>query len=138
MSTHIKDKSAEHVFALYERFLDEIEDEGYKRLPSTSAFARYLGIPRTEVIEWELQHPYDTPKMKSMCADTIAAGTALRKYSANAAKMVLKNECDWQENPHIEKSDSTDSRKIKEKERLLDEYMDEERRKTSFKLYKTS
>lgn len=135
---HIKDRPAREVFELYENFLNGIEDDGYTRLPSASAFARYLGISRVEVIEWEKQHPYDTPKLKAMCADTIAEGTALRKYSANAAKMILKNECDWQENPHIETQTSTDTRKIKEKERLLDEYMDEARKKTSLKIYKTS
>jgi len=138
MATHIKDKSAAEVFALYEKFLDDIEDNGYVKLPSASAFARHLGISRVEVIEWEKQHPYDTPKMKEMTADTIAQGTALKKYSTNAAKLVLKNECDWQENPHNEAQTSSDAKKIKEKEKLLDEYMDEERKKTSFRLYKSS
>ena len=115
MATHIKDKTEQEVFELFEEFLNGIEDEGYKRLPSSSAFARFLGISRIEVIEWEKQHPYAAPKIKSMTADTIAEGTALKKYSANAAKMILKNECDWEENPHVETQTSNDSRKVKEK-----------------------
>lgn len=138
MATHIKDKTENEVFELFEEFLNGIEDEGYKRLPSSSAFARFLDIPRIEVIEWEKQHPYAAPKIKAMTADTIAEGTALKKYSANAAKMILKNECDWEENPHVETQTSSDSRKVKEKEKLLDEYMEEERKKTSLKLYKSS
>lgn len=138
MSTHIKDKREEEVFALYEAFLNEIEDDGFSRLPTSSAFARHLGIPRIEVIEWEKQHPYALAKIKSMTADTIAEGTALKKYSANAAKMILKNECDWEENPKSEALTNTDSAKVKQKEKMFDEYMNEERNKMKLRLYKSS
>lgn len=134
----IKNKTEAEVFVLFEQFLDSIEESDYARLPSTSAFARFLGIPRLEVIEWEKQHPYALTKIKEMTADTIAEGTALKKYSTNAAKMILKNECDWEENPHTETLTSSDTRKLKEKEKLLDEYMKEERAKTPLKLYKSS
>ena len=138
MATHIKDKREEEVFALFETFLNEIEDDGFSRLPTSSAFARYLDIPRIEVIEWEKQHPYAVVKLKQMKADTIAEGTALKKYSANAAKMILKNECDWEENPKNEALANTDSSKVRQKEKMFDEYMDKERDKMKLRIYKSS
>ena len=87
------------MFREFEAFLKKVEADGYKIVPTLSAFADYIEKPRADVHEWFRIHPTASDQMRDMFADTIASGAMLKKYVPNVTNFALKNWCKWEEAP---------------------------------------
>ena len=125
----IKGMSAAEVLADFERFLKDVENNGYEIVPSKSAFADFIGQPRADVHEWFRIHPTEDKQAKDMLADTLASGSMLKKYLANTANFALKNWCSWEEAPQKKSQTSKAAAQEETASKLLDEYIAKERRK---------
>lgn len=117
----------------FEAFLKDVESNGYKIVPTVSAFADFIEKPRSDVHEWFRIHKSAAEQMKSMCADTIASGAMLKKYVPNVTNFALKNWCGWEETPQKKGKKSRESADEKKAKEALDAYIATERRK-SFKV----
>lgn len=117
----------------FEEFLKGVEAEGYKIVPTVSAFADYIEKPRGDVHQWFRIHKTASDQMKLMCADTIASGAMLKKYVPNVTNFALKNWCGWEEAPQKKGKKSRESADEKKAKEALDAYIATERRK-SFKV----
>ena len=117
----------------FETFLKGVEADGYKVVPTISAFADYIEKPRGDVHEWFRLHPTASKQMRDMCADTIASGAMLKKYVPNVTNFALKNWCGWEEAPQKKSKTSKEVADEKKAAEKLDAYMAAERRK-SFKV----
>ena len=106
------------MFVEYEAFLKMVESDGYKIVPTISAFADYIDKPRADVHEWFRLHPTASDQMRDMFADTIASGAMLKKYVPNVTNFALKNWCKWEEAPN---------KKAKTSKELVDEKLAEEK-----------
>ena len=121
------------MIANFEKFLKGVEADGYKIVPTISAFADYIEKSRGDVHEWFRGHPTASDQMRDMCADTIASGAMLKKYVPNVTNFALKNWCKWEEAPQKKGKTSKDVAGEKEAAERLDAYLATERRK-SFKV----
>ena len=133
LTSGVKGMSEKTIIGKFEEFLKVVESDGYKIVPTISAFADNIEKPRGDVHEWFRLHPTASRQMRDMCADTIASGAMLKKYVPNVTNFALKNWCGWEEAPQKKGKSSkeiADEKKAKEK---LDAYMAAERRK-SFKV----
>lgn len=119
-TTAVLDEAA--MIELYEKYLDNIEKDGCKDYPSKSGFAKYLEVSRSEVYAWFSSHAYAEKKIKQFTADTVAGGMMLKKYAVSGAMNVLKNECNWQDNPQQSKAAKRKLASNKEAKELLDSY----------------
>ena len=95
----VKGMSERTMFKEFEAFLKKVEADGYKIVPTLSAFADYIEKPRADVHEWFRIHPTASDQMRDMFADTIASGAMLKKYVPNVTNFALKNWCKWEEAP---------------------------------------
>ena len=91
--------SEKTIIGKFEEFLKTVEADGYKIVPTISAFADFIEKPRGDVHEWFRMHPTASKQMRDMCADTIASGAMLKKYVPNVTNFALKNWCGWEEAP---------------------------------------
>lgn len=130
----VKSYTEEEMLDLFEDFLEQVEADGYSIIPSKSKFAKSIGEKARTIYKWCSEHPYADAKMKSMTADVISAGAMLKHYNPSASSLALKNWCGWEESPKKDKSlTSNDSKEEKQAEKLLDEYLKEQRSKASTK-----
>ena len=129
----VKGMSERTMFEQYEAFLKGVELDGYKIVPTISAFAEYKKKPRADVHEWFRLHPTASDQMRDMFADTIASGAMLKKYVPNVTNFALKNWCKWEEAPQKKGRTSKEVADEKIAAEKLDAYMAAERRK-SFKV----
>ena len=129
----VKGMSEQTMFERYEAFLKGVESDGYKIVPTISAFADYIEQPRADVHEWFRLHPTASDQMRDMFADTIASGAMLKKYVPNVTNFALKNWCKWEEAPQRKGKTSKEVADEKIAAEKLDAYMAAERRK-SFKV----
>ena len=125
--------SERNMLADFERFLKEVENEGFKIVPTISTFADYIERPRADIHEWFRLHPTASKQMRDMCADTIAMGAMLKKYVPNVTNFALKNWCGWEEAPQKKGNKSKEKADEKKAKEALDAYIATERRK-SFKV----
>ena len=125
----IKGMSEKTVIANFEEFLKEVEAEGYKIVPTISAFADYIEQPRGDVHEWFRLHPTASKQMRDMCADTIASGAMLKKYVPNVTNFALKNWCGWEEAPTKKGKASKDVADEKKAAEKLDAWAAENRKR---------
>ena len=133
LTSGVKGMGEKNMLAKFEEFIKGVEADGYKIVPTISAFADFMDKPRCDVHQWFKEHPTAADRMQAMFADTIASGAMLKKYVPNVTNFALKNWCKWEEAPKKEGKTSkevADEQKAKEK---LDAYMANERRK-SFKV----
>ena len=121
--------SASTMLQKFEEFLKRVEDDGYKIVPTISAFADFIEKPRADVHEWFRVHPTESKQMRDMCADTIASGAMLKKYVPNVTNFALKNWCGWEEQPQKKTSKSKQTADEKKAKEALDAYIATERRK---------
>ena len=121
--------SAKTMLQRFEEFLKSVEDDGYKIVPTISAFADFIEKPRADVHEWFRIHPTESKQMRDMCADTIASGAMLKKYVPNVTNFALKNWCGWEEQPQKKTSKSKKTADEKKAKEALDAYIAAERRK---------
>ena len=130
MTSGVMGISEHEMLALFESFLKDVENKGYKIVPTISAFADFIEKPRAEVHEWFRIYATASKQMRDMCADTIASGAMLKKYVPNITNFALKNWCGWEENgtkkSGRKSQDAADEKKAKE---ALDAYIATERRK---------
>lgn len=99
LTSGVKGMSERTMFKEFEAFLKKVEADGYKIVPTLSAFADYIEKPRADVHEWFRIHPTASDQMRDMFADTIASGAMLKKYVPNVTNFALKNWCKWEEAP---------------------------------------
>ena len=99
LTSGVKGMSERTMFKEFEAFLKKVEADGYKIVPTLSAFADYIEKPRADVHEWFRLHPTASDQMRDMFADTIASGAMLKKYVPNVTNFALKNWCKWEEAP---------------------------------------
>ena len=125
--------SEANMISMFEEFLKSVEKNGYKIVPTVSAFADHIEKPRGDVHEWLRIHKTASEQMKLMCADTIASGAMLKKYVSNVSNFALKNWCGWEETPQKKGNKSKQSADEKKAKEALDAYIATERRK-SFKV----
>ena len=133
LTSGVKGMSEKTVIGKFEEFLKTVESDGYKIVPTISAFADFIEKPRGDVHEWFRLHPTASKQMRDMCADTIASGAMLKKYVPNVTNFALKNWCGWEEAPTKKGKSSREVADEKKAKEALDAYMAAERRK-SFKV----
>ena len=63
LTSGVKGMSERTMFAEYEAFLKMVESDGYKIVPTISAFADYIDKPRADVHEWFRLHPTASDQM---------------------------------------------------------------------------
>lgn len=125
--------SEKTMLADFERFLKDVEANGFAIVPTISAFADYVERSRADIHEWFRLHPTASKQMRDMCADTIATGAMLKKYVPNVTNFALKNWCGWEETPQKKGNKGKQSADEKKAKEALDAYIAAERRK-SFKV----
>ena len=125
----VKGMSASTMLQKFEEFLKSVEVDGYKIVPTISAFADYIEKPRADVHEWFRVQPTESKQMRDMCADTIASGAMLKKYVPNVTNFALKNWCGWEEQPQKKTSKSKSTADEKKAKEALDAYIATERRR---------
>ena len=133
LTSGVKGMSEKTMFREFEKFLKQVEDDGYVIVPTISAFADYIEKPRADTHEWFRLHPVASDQMRDMFADTIASGAMLKKYVPNVTNFALKNWCKWEEAPQKKAKSSKEVADEKAAKEKLDAYMATERRK-SFKV----
>lgn len=129
LNSGVAGMSAKTMLQRFEEFLKSVEDDGYKIVPTISAFADFIEKPRADVHEWFRIHPTESKQMRDMCADTIASGAMLKKYVPNVTNFALKNWCGWEEAPQKKTSKSKKTADEKKAKEALDAYIAAERRK---------
>ena len=129
LTSGVKGMSEKTVIGKFEDFLKTVESDGYKIVPTISAFADFIEKPRGDVHEWFRLHPTASKQMRDMCADTIASGAMLKKYVPNVTNFALKNWCGWEEAPTKKGKTSREVADEKKAKEALDAYMAAERRK---------
>lgn len=123
-----KGMTAKEMLSLFEKFLKDVEAEGYEHVPTISVFADSIGKSRADVFEWFRLHPTESGQMREMCADTLATGAMLKKYDARVTSFALKNWCGWDEAPQKKAQKSTKKADEKAAKDALEEYVATERR----------
>lgn len=121
--------SEKTMLADFERFLKDVEADGFKIVPTLSTFADYVKRSRADIHEWFRLHPTASKQMRDMCADTIAMGAMLKKYVPNVTNFALKNWCGWEETPQKKGQKSREKADEKKAKEALDTYIATERRK---------
>lgn len=129
LTSGVKGMSEKTAIGKFEEFLKTVESDGYKIVPTISAFADFIEKPRGDVHEWFRLHPTASKQMRDMCADTIASGAMLKKYVPNVTNFALKNWCGWEEAPTKKGKTSREVADEKKAKEALDAYMAAERRK---------
>ena len=129
LNSGVAGMSAKTMLQKFEDFLKNVETDGYKIVPTISAFADFIEKPRADVHEWFRLHPTASKQMRDMCADTIASGAMLKKYVPNVTNFALKNWCGWEEQPQKKTSKSKSTADEKKAKEALDAYIATERRK---------
>ena len=123
LTSGVKGMSEKTVIGKFEEFLKTVESDGYKIVPTISAFADFIEKPRGDVHEWFRLHPTASKQMRDMCADTIASGAMLKKYVPNVTNFALKNWCGWEEAPTKKGKTSREVADEKKAKEALDAYM---------------
>ena len=128
LQSGVKGMSASTMLRNFEEFLKSVETDGYKIVPTISAFADFIEKPRADVHEWFRLHPTESKQMRDMCADTIASGAMLKKYVPNVTNFALKNWCGWEEAPQKKSSKTKDTADEKVASERLERYISTEKR----------
>lgn len=128
LTSGVKGMSAKTMLQKFEDFLKNVESDGYKIVPTISAFADFIEKPRADVHEWFRLHPTESKQMRDMCADTIASGAMLKKYVPNVTNFALKNWCGWEEAPQKKGQKSRKTADEKKAKEALDTYISTEKR----------
>ena len=120
--------SAKTMLGKFEDFLKNVESDGYRIVPTISAFADFIEKPRADVHEWFRLHPTESKQMRDMCADTIASGAMLKKDVPNVTNFALKNWCGWEEQPQKKGGKSKNTADEKKAKEALETYITTEKR----------
>ena len=128
LNSGVKGMSAKTMLSSFEDFLKNVESDGYRIVPTISAFADFIEKPRADVHEWFRLHPTESKQMRDMCADTIASGAMLKKYVPNVTNFALKNWCGWEETPQKKGGKSKNTADEKKAREALETYITTEKK----------
>lgn len=96
-------KSGDDLIKLWRAFCDEIIDEGFKGVPTQTAFCRWLAenysaVDRRTIYNSLNKYFPDIKKeFENLQSDTIMTGAMLGKYNATMSIFGLKNWCNWKD-----------------------------------------
>lgn len=105
-----KFSSGEELISLWNDFCNEIIDNGFEKVPTQTAFCRWLGEQYSAVdrktIYNSLNEYFPTIKkdFERLQSDTIMTGGMLGKYNATMSIFGLKNWCHWKDKAGDEKT----------------------------------
>ena len=103
-----KFKSGEQLISLWNDFCNEIIDNGFDKVPTQTAFCRWLAENYEETdrktIYNSLNKIFPTIKkdFEKLQSDTITTGGMLGKYNPTMTIFALKNWCNWTDKPENE------------------------------------
>ena len=103
-----KFESGEQLISLWNDFCNEIIDNGFDKVPTKTAFCRWLAEHYKETdrktIYNSLNKIFPTIKndFEKLQSDTITTGGMLGKYNPTMTIFALKNWCKWADKPENE------------------------------------
>ena len=103
-----KFESGEQLISLWDDFCNEIIDNGFDKVPTQTAFCKWLADNYEETdrktIYNSLNKIFPTIKkdFDKLQSDTIATGGMLGKYNPTMTIFALKNWCNWADKPENE------------------------------------
>ena len=103
-----KFESGEQLISLWDDFCNEIIDNGFDKVPTQTAFCRWLAENYEETdrktIYNSLNKIFPTIKkdFEKLQSDTITTGGMLGKYNPTMTIFALKNWCKWADKPENE------------------------------------
>ena len=103
-----KFESGEQLISLWDDFCNEIIDNGFDKVPTQTAFCRWLADNYEETdrktIYNSLNKIFPTIKkdFEKLQSDTITTGGMLGKYNPTMTIFALKNWCNWADKPENE------------------------------------
>ena len=103
-----KFESGEQLISLWDDFCNEIIDNGFDKVPTQTAFCRWLAEHYEETdrktIYNSLNKIFPTIKkdFEKLQSDTITTGGMLGKYNPTMTIFALKNWCNWADKPENE------------------------------------
>ena len=103
-----KFKSGEQLISLWNDFCNEIIDNGFDKVPTQTAFCRWLAENYEETdrktIYNSLNKIFPTIKkdFEKLQSDTITTGGMLGKYNPTMTIFALKNWCNWKDKAEVE------------------------------------
>ena len=103
-----KFESGEQLISLWNDFCNEIIDNGFDKVPTQTAFCRWLAEHYKETdrktIYNSLNKNFPTIKkdFEKLQSDTITTGGMLGKYNPTMTIFALKNWCNWADKPENE------------------------------------
>ena len=103
-----KFESGEQLISLWDDFCNEIIDNGFDKVPTQTAFCKWLADNYEETdrktIYNSLNKIFPTIKkdFEKLQSDTIATGGMLGKYNPTMTIFALKNWCNWADKPENE------------------------------------
>ena len=103
-----KFKSGEQLISLWNDFCNEIIDNGFDKVPTQTAFCRWLAENYEETDRKTIYNslnkifPAIKKDFEKLQSDTIATGGMLGKYNPTMTIFALKNWCKWADKPENE------------------------------------
>ena len=105
----------DEVFALFDEFCEEIEAQGFTKIPSKTEFCRWLSKKERNVDRRTLYNTINIyfPELKKevdgLMSDTIALGGMTGHYNSTMSIFALKNWCGWGDNGNTHRTIGTDT-----------------------------
>lgn len=107
-----KFSSGEELISLWNDFCNEIIDNGFEKVPTQTAFCRWLAenydaVDRRTIYN-SLNEYFPTIKkeFERLQSDTIMTGGMLGKYNATMSIFGLKNWCNWKDKAEVEQDNT--------------------------------
>lgn len=103
-----KFSSGEDLISLWNSFCNEIIDKGFEKVPTQSAFCRWLtenynSVDRRTIYNSLNKYFPDIKKdFERLQSDTITTGGMLGKYNPTMTIFALKNWCNWKDKAEVE------------------------------------
>ena len=103
-----KFKSGEQLISLWNDFCNEIIDNGFDKVPTQTAFCRWLAEHYKETDRKTIYNslnkifPAIKKDFEKLQSDTITTGGMLGKYNPTMTIFALKNWCNWADKPENE------------------------------------
>ena len=107
-----KFKSGEQLISLWNDFCNEIIDNGFDKVPTQTAFCRWLAEHYKETDRKTIYNslnkifPAIKKDFEKLQSDTITTGGMLGKYNPTMTIFALKNWCKWADKPSEETENS--------------------------------
>lgn len=103
-----KFESGEQLISLWNDFCNEIIDNGFDKVPTQTAFCRWLAEHYKETDRKTIYNslnkifPAIKKDFEKLQSDTITTGGMLGKYNPTMTIFALKNWCNWADKPENE------------------------------------